>query len=161
MAYRGTIYRPCPKCCPDHRVDFDDTGDRTAEGHRVYACRNCWHQHVVKPRKVKRGDDGMTAKQRRVVEKLRYDILHHDGLGAQFVENHEYKRFDVEVKHGQVYLLTEVGRKNDEGTAAAILCRTRRHIAIGPRGALKLLNPKREGHKPLRGWFEVVHAQTM
>lgn len=78
----------------------------------------------------------MTAAQQRRVEWLRDEIIRHDGNG----ERYEYKLFDVEERAPLVFVLSEVGLKGDENTMASVFCRTRRHVAIGRCGGMRLLN---------------------
>ncbi len=92
--------------------------------------------------------------QRRTIEYLRREIFLHDahvGSRDPSESKYEYKRFDVKEspETGQVFLLTEVGLKNDEGTMASILCRSSRHIAIGKKGGLTLLNARKTRGKKL------------
>lgn len=83
----------------------------------------------------------MTEAQARAVEYLRRAILANDGLGGR--DDHEYKSFKTaQNDYGTVYVTTTVGLIGDEDTAAW-LCRVHRHIAIGPRGGMRLLNPGR------------------
>ena len=82
----------------------------------------------------------MNAKQKARVEWLRQEIIKYDG---NHTTGYEYKRFEVVEENGYVFVVSEVGLKNDEGTYACILCRERRHIAIGKRGGMKLLNTGR------------------
>lgn len=91
----------------------------------------------------------MTRQQAAVVERLRKAIMDSDGLGAHQVD-YEFKRFEVResADTSLVFLSTEVGRKNDAGTAAEIFCRKVRLIAIGPRGGCRLLNPRRPPGTP-------------
>lgn len=112
----------------------------------------------------------MTDRQLRTIERLIRDILLHDGLGAKFWREHEFKQLDVtQFKGGRyVYLTTEVGSKTDEGTMASILCRTRRNICIGPRGGVELLNARdmrcKNRHATLkrnpRGYWNAIHCLT-
>ena len=78
-------------------------------------------------------------------------ILENDGLHSP---DYEYKQFEVTESDYPgsklVFLHTVVGRKNDEGTYAAVFARRTRLIAIGPRGGLHLLNAKRKANS--RGW---------
>lgn len=99
----------------------------------------------------------MTREQGRAVEYLRDQIIRHDGHSDN---DYEYKRFDVrDVEPGghYVFVVSEVGLKGDEGTLASIYCRTHRHISIGPRGGLTLLNAK---HKSKRQGRRVLWALT-
>jgi len=82
----------------------------------------------------------MNAAQKRKLEWLKKEILLHDGNHR---EGYEYKRWEVSDEGPFVALLSEVGMVGDEETMASVLCRTRRHIFIGPRGGLKLVNAAR------------------
>ena len=88
----------------------------------------------------------MTKAQKETIERLRKDILEHDGLGKEYMDDYEYKDFKVtEMPNiGIVFLATVVGSKTDEGTMAAVLCRRRRNIKIGPRGGVTSIIP---GHR--------------
>lgn len=84
----------------------------------------------------------MTHKQEQAIKWLREEIFvndsnHHDG--------YEYKQFDVtELDWGnKIQVISDVGLVGDENTLACIFARTRRHILIGPRGGLVLLNTAR------------------
>lgn len=86
----------------------------------------------------------MTKQQQQAVEWLRREILLNDGLGKNHVDRHEYKVFEVTAYEDikTIFVFARVGRKNDEGTMAEVFARTTRHIAIGPRGGMQLLNSK-------------------
>lgn len=81
----------------------------------------------------------MNIKQQAAVKWLQEEILTHDGSTANPAD-YEYKRFEVEDCGAFVSVVSEVGLVGDEGTAASILCRTRRHIHIGKRGGMRLMN---------------------
>jgi len=81
----------------------------------------------------------MTEKQARVVKMLRRRVIQMDGHGDKY----EYKRFEITESHGLVSVVSTVGLIGDEGTAASILCRTHRHILVGKRGGLTLVNAAR------------------
>lgn len=82
----------------------------------------------------------LTTAQQQILDSLRKDILKHDGHGDD--TTYEYKEWTLdEGWGGGVFLVSTVGRKNDEGTMAEVFARTHRHIAIGTRGGVKLLNP--------------------
>ena len=105
--------------------------------------------------------------QERVIENLRKDILLNDGLGVRYIDEYEYKMFEIDdtaSDFGTVFLFTKVGSKIDEGTWASIICRTTRHIAIGKRGGITVLNPRsyRNGKmRPIKtkphGYWNAVH----
>lgn len=112
----------------------------------------------------------MNRKQEQIIERLKTAILLHDGLGQTHVDRYEYKKFEVEEKYNLVFLLTEVGSKTDEGTWASLLCRTRRHILVGKKGGVRLLNAVSYHHgkkhsvhskKTPQGWFQVIHSLTI
>lgn len=120
----------CERCGNDFWETFGDTAD----------CTNCGFERPFHQRHAR--IDAMSSAQERMVEFAREQILANDSNG--YPENHEYKRFDVELlEWGSVSILTEVGSKTDAGTMAAIVCRTRRHIFIGRKGGLTLCNPAR------------------
>jgi len=96
--------------------------------------------------------------QEQILNNLKQDILLHDGLGEAHVDGYEYKRWEVTEHHVNrtypkprtttyVYLHAIVGRKDDEVSMAAIFCRNRRLLVIGPRGGVKsLLGKKVHGY---------------
>ena len=104
-----------------------------------------------------------TEKQVRKVEWLRKAILEHEN---RYQGEYEYKDFTVTERGFQrqdgswypmVAVLAEVGRKNDEGTMAAVYSRTTRIISIGPRGGMTLLNAK-DGKKKVKGMFLILES---
>ena len=117
----------------------------------------------------------MNEKQKRRLEWLKKEIMEHDGLGRH-KNNYEYKKWEVTEQYRKkliwlrdntfewvntpvldVYLMSIVGQKNDEGTQAEVFCRQRRCIKIGPRGGMVLVNAKQKS----RGkGTAVVHALT-
>ncbi|MGZ5080738.1 MAG: hypothetical protein ACXWG8_00510 [Usitatibacter sp.] len=81
----------------------------------------------------------MTKQQQRRIDTLREALLEAQyGCTAQ---SYEVKRFEVKTVADSplVFVSTETGLKNDEGTMAALLARNRTLTMIGPRGALKAL----------------------
>lgn len=88
----------------------------------------------------------LTKQQGEALNYLADEILEHDGLGPRHMDDYEYKSFEIRIdevewrKAPMVFLRTEVGRKGDEGTMGELLGRTRRHIMVGPRGRMELLN---------------------
>jgi len=91
----------------------------------------------------------MNTRQAETLEWLRKEILRHDGL-QDVTDNYEYKFWEISYGdhvdrrgHRLVFLVSEVGRKNDEGTMAEIYARRHRHICIGAKGGVTLLNAKR------------------
>lgn len=98
----------------------------------------------------------MTRRQAQAVEYLRREIFKHDALGSR--EGYEYKSFEVTRGDGGrlVYVLSVVGLVGDEENAARLV-RVRRHIAVGVRGGLSLMNAK--GGKKVTG-RSVLWEQT-
>ncbi len=97
----------------------------------------------------------MNDRQRETVEWLRKQILLHDSHGD--VDCCEYKKFTVNTEWSSfVAVSTVVGRKGDSGTMASVYARTRRNIAVGPRGGLQLLNTARYDRKTQK----MVHTKT-
>lgn len=85
----------------------------------------------------------ITPKQQAALDWLRRELLHHHGLGRiGRAHEYEYKRWDVRPVGHKLSLVAEIGRIGDEGTYAQLLARDRRHILIGVRGGLQLLNAK-------------------
>lgn len=85
----------------------------------------------------------MTKAQVAAVEWLQTEIFNHDCYGRP--EKYEYKRFDLDFDPttGLAFLVTEVGEINDENTVLSVLGRNHRHIVIGRKGGLELLNTGR------------------
>ncbi len=126
----STASIPCKECGNDLWVAYTDVAE----------CTNCSFERPFHPRNVR--TDKMSPAQEKMIEFAREQIFQNDSNG--YPENHEYKRFEVKLLDwGKVQILTEVGSKTDEGTMAAILCRTWRHIFIGRKGGLVLCNPAR------------------
>jgi len=90
-----------------------------------------------------------TPSQVKRIKALASLILEHDGLGVAHMAGYEFKNFYLtHGYHGKLFLVTEVGSKNDEGSLGAIVCRTRRHMVIGTRGGIESLTgpkSKRQG----------------
>lgn len=77
--------------------------------------------------------------------------------------SYEIKQWDVDVRKHFVSLVFVTGLTGDKGTMAAILCRRRMHIAIGPKGGIKVFTRWSEGKRrglhracrPHGPWFEI------
>lgn len=96
--------------------------------------------------------------QTQAVEMLRREILKHDGL-QQVSDDYEYKRFEINEDNdvGLVFVSTLVWLRDSDKDHWG----THRHICIGRRGGLTLLNPRnkdRHGHK-IQG-YKVVYWTT-
>jgi hypothetical protein len=107
-------------------------------------------------RRQKRAEDGLTARQRSLIARVRENYLRIED--EERADLYEFKVFEVAIFDGFVSLVWETGLIGDEGTLAALVCRTRRHIAIGPNGGVELLNA---GYKGKRlGWLNAMYAPT-
>lgn len=58
---------------------------------------------------------------------------------AMTKNNQEVKYYKADDKGDFVSFVIETGIPNDEGTAASLLCRDRRHFFIGKRGGIQLV----------------------
>lgn len=78
----------------------------------------------------------MNSKQRAWVERARANLIMNQ-VGAAHAEKYEFKELGVAPWPGDaVALRVTIGRKNDEGTAAAIFCRDTFMFVFGRRGGL-------------------------
>lgn len=158
----------CKNCLPEEwwgnpRVHGFWDVDRDAG---IAKCSNCGFERKFVSRRCKR-DGKMTKAQEKRVEQIREQVLQNDGYGDKY----EYKQFEVKVMEwGDVSVVTEVGRIRDEGTILSIVGRTRRHIFVGPKGGMKLVNPakwikdergndkKKHIKGYVRGWEALTHV---
>lgn len=98
----------------------------------------------------------MNAKQEKIIADL-VECIKRDqkvGQGRYEVKQQEVTTSDS----GIAFLIIETGMVEDEGTMAAIFARSRRHIAVTPRGGIQLLNAKRE--RSSRGFRNAIHSLT-
>ncbi len=144
---------PCKECGNDLWITYTDVAE----------CTNCRFERPFHQRNAR--TDVMSSAQEKMVAFAKEQIFKNDSMG--YPKKHEYKQFEVKLLDwGSVSILTEVGSKTDEGTMAAIFCRTRRHIFIGRKGGLTLCNPARfvkddEGNTkriPKKGWVKGPRA---
>ena len=108
--------------------------------------------------------DDLSGKQKEVVKHLTRDILEYDSHCRSYQDalaKYEYKQFELTRAPGSrlVFLYTVVGMKDDENTLASVMCRTRRHIVIGPCGSTHLLNP-RSNNRNVRGYTRCLWTLT-
>lgn len=99
----------------------------------------------------------MTKAQEVTVQKIKRCIEQRDLY--QNDPGYEFKEFTVEeTDYGTVIVYSVTGLKDDEGTMAAVLCRTTRHIFIGERGGLRCStwNSKKKKSVELKGWSDVM-----
>lgn len=99
----------------------------------------------------------LNSKQQAAADRIRERIL--DARYGHTKDSYEIKRFEIHQRADlqMAFLVVETGLKNDEGTAASILCRDYRHILLGVKGGVELLNPKRKGRTINRGMLNVLH----
>lgn len=124
----------CPNCCPDGGAIFHSTTD--IDGNKVWHCNNCNHQM---PRRLhKRPDESspLSPAQLKAITRVQQYKLRDDKT--------EVKQFSVVQLGFTVSVVCEVGRKGDEGTAAAIFCRHRGHFMIGRNGGIRSMSHKME-----------------
>ena len=144
----------CPGCCPDIKAAyFEASWNFSEEGHPpTWRCNNCNYEM---PRREMRRLTHRTRSQEKALERLPDAIFRAHAYGDS--SKYEVKKHEVEDSgHGTIFLTFEMGRIGDEGTLAEAFARDHRHIAIGRRGGLELLNAKRKGES--KGWFNAVHG---
>lgn len=121
----------CPQCkvCDDwHKYSTFAT------------CVNCDYEREIKKRApakatVQTTHGMMTPSQAREFERAKAWIFKTDSLDRP--EQYEFKKLTTTtLDGGTVQVFTEVGRKGDEGTMAAIFARTRRIFLISSHGGL-------------------------
>ena len=76
----------------------------------------------------------MTAAQEKTVARIRRQAERELFFGRP--EVYEFKVWEVEDCGSFVSLVLETGMKEDEGTMAAIFCRDRAHLFVGPGGGI-------------------------
>lgn len=110
---------------------------------------------------IRKGNTTMTKSQERVIERIRTEVLKtfdfSNGKGE-----YEYKQFEVHDCKYFIAVVAEVGRINDEGTLASMLCRNRVHLFIGKRGAITYPVNTKDGkviRKPFKGYWKVYMEQ--
>ena len=90
---------------------------------------------------------------------IRYDF--HDSHEKDFTlegSRYEFKTFEVRDDNGVVSVYSIVGLKNDEGTMAACVCRTYRHIFIGKLGGVHTYENRKKGGKAvLTNYSDVIY----
>jgi len=95
---------------------------------------------------------------RKIREKhnVRSDLFH-----DRTVARKDVKQLEIDDKDDDlVFLVIEIGGRDDEGTMAAVFCRDHRHIVIGKRGGCELLNPVKKGRTINRGIWHCVNNLT-
>ena len=101
----------------------------------------------------------MTKQQERKIELIRNYMKNYHG---KYSDNYELKEDEVQDigAGGIISVVLEVGLKEDEGTMAAILCRDRIHVFVGPRGGVTCHSKNRKTGEFMfyeDTWKGVVH----
>ena len=148
----GRKLAKCPGCLPDVKgAYFDRSWDR--DGNDVWKCYNCGHELPCRKSPVRKS--GRTAAQSKAIERIKAAVADRNSYGDP--ANYEFKKVEVkDLDWGAVSMVTEFGRKGDEGTYAALICRDYRHFFIGPKGGITMVSAK-DGKKRT-GLWESVHC---
>lgn len=88
----------------------------------------------------KKGTANMTKAQQRTIEAIKNRLPYFDFYGAP--ADYEVKEFDVKEYEYFVSVYIVTGRKNDDGTLAAVFGRKHRHAFIGKKGGVSYMNSK-------------------
>ncbi len=106
----------------------------------------------------------MTTRQVKTIERLRSEIEAVEVAGPTSRNHpHEFKEWTVrEEDWGTVFVYSVTGMLKDDGTMAAIYCRTRRHIAVRKGGGCELLNVRKgfKGNGKVRGLRRCIYTPT-
>lgn len=103
----------------------------------------------------------MNKAQTKAVEAIKARIVAMKSHGG--ADKYEFKTFETSdpADTALVFLVTEYGNIGDENDMRSLMCRDRRHFAIGKRGGVKLLsldtNLKSSNPKNVRGVFNAVN----
>ena len=101
----------------------------------------------------------MTRQQERKINLIRDYMNNYMGKHSDAYEMKEEEIVDLGVG-GIVSVVMETGMKEDEGTMAAVLCRNRIHVFIGPKGGVTCISTNRKTggtHTYEDTWLGVVH----
>lgn len=119
----------------------------------VWVCVDCARE--TPRRRRPRRTDKITPSQQATVDFLRENHLRVRSLTGQF----EVKEFEVELRDsGDVMVVSEIGRKDDEGTALVLFGRDRRYFLVGRNGGVQLLNAEKKSKS--RGRRNALYAET-
>lgn len=159
----------CPSCCPNGGAIFERDMDWNVEvgpgevRPHVWRCCNCGHTMTL--RKSPELPTKPTAAQLKAIEAIKAEIFRMRSYNGNQAD-YEFKRCEMnfQAETGNVFLVTEFGKKNDEGTVGSIT-RDYRHFVIGIKGGVELLNAKektkRGKHKYPKGIFHSCNATTL
>ena len=101
----------------------------------------------------------MTRQQERKIEIIRDYMMNRMGKYSNEYEMKEEEIVELE-SGGIVSVLMETGMKEDEGTMAALICRERIHVFVGPKGGVTCVSTNRKTggtHIYEDTWMGVVH----
>lgn len=148
-----------PRSIWELRFNYDTEKDEAV-------CMNCGYRRPYHKRKGNKAV--MTQAQLDQVEYIRDFLIR---KATEYGSDREYKRFEFQLlETGTVSLIAEIGSPNDEGTLAGVFCRETRHLFIGRRGGLTLVNAGKfvhddEGHTKkvsraghVTGWEALTHV---
>ncbi len=149
-----------PKCsnCGNRYWDLSHWSTEPGTSYTL-ECTNCLEEREVTPRQPKVDEDGLTPKQREIIDLFKTRALrfwiNSKGEGRE----REIKEFKVEAQdyNDDVCVTLEVGMVGDEGTLAASLARDRWLFWVGPRGGMKSYIWTESGTKKTRGFWNVLH----
>lgn len=126
--------KKCPTCTArmEQRGWLKDDG--TVGAPLEWHCTNCG---VILPRRknVRMGRHGLTPTQVRVAERFVVAVKE----SQAHIGHTDVKRFELTHNEWFAVLVIEMGKPGDDGTMAAVFCRDRWTVTIGPRGAVKTL----------------------
>lgn len=125
------------KTCTCGKSEYERTINK--DFNFVWECTGCHQQiayrHVKLKKNKKFQEVAVTTPQKKVLTKLKKDILEHDG------SQYEHKEFIIdEVSNGSIFITSITGKPEDEGTIDYITSRNTRHIFVGERGELEILS---------------------
>jgi len=107
----------------------------------VWECTECLKRSAYRNRaSLKRNQKfqevEVTTPQKKILSKLRKDILEYDG------SEYEHKEFILNAGgSGSIFLTSITGKPDDEGTMDYITSRNTRHIFVSERGDLEVISP--------------------
>ena len=129
---------------------------------------------TAKSQATKTSHAAKVAKIKAIADKLTAEILANNSATG----NYEIKEVELKILESEIEPIViggkviakgsrrffgsfsiRAGMVDDEGTLAQAFCRDYRHIMIGERGGLELMNAKKKSES--RGRFYAVHAATL
>ncbi len=144
----------CPNCCPEGGAIFESGmayDDNEPDPVPVWRCNNCFHEIRRVIRKRLEGSSPLTQSQLDAITRIQQDRLLGQGTG------YEVKEFRLTNLGRCVSVVVTVGRKGDEGTMAAVLCRYRGHFFVGRRGGIEAVSPS-EGNASKAQQYPLIYG---